>query len=118
MGDLDVLTVTLALAGLVCLYGAISNRNPLDVIKLTLQGKDLSEASPLAKSQGSSPPPGTLEVPNQDGGPPTQVPLLPFPFFIPNPIAPGLPIPLLISQDTPEQYRVPYSPGNGGGAFV
>ncbi len=48
MGDLDVLTVTLALAGMVVLYGAIKNKNPLDVIKLTLQGKPLDLAGPLA----------------------------------------------------------------------
>jgi len=48
MGDIDVLTVTLALAGVIILYGAIKNKNPLEVLKLTLQGKDINLAKPLA----------------------------------------------------------------------
>lgn len=52
MGDFDVLTITLALAGTVILYGAIKNRNPIDVIKLTLQGKPLDSATPLFTASG------------------------------------------------------------------
>jgi hypothetical protein len=61
MGDLDVLTVTLALAGVVILYGAIKNKNPLEVLKLTLQGKDINLAKPLATptAVGASPSAGT-----------------------------------------------------------
>lgn len=116
MGDIDVLTVTLALAGLVCLYGAITNRNPLDVIKLTLQGKDLSEAGTLAAAPF-----------NPDTTPygPGAIPRDSLPPEIGKQLGPGeqvLPILPGEQQPTPGggvvRYRVPYSPGNGGGTFV
>lgn len=46
--ELETLTVLMVVAGATILYGAITNRNPLDVIKLTLQGKDISEARQLS----------------------------------------------------------------------
>jgi hypothetical protein len=46
--ELDTLTVFMAVAGATILYGAITNRNPIDVIKLTLQGKDIKQARTIA----------------------------------------------------------------------
>ena len=54
--ELETLTVLMVVAGATILYGAVTNRNPLDVIKLTLQGKDLSEARQLSSGlSGSNP---------------------------------------------------------------
>lgn len=54
--ELETLTVFMAVAGTVMLYGAITNRNPIDVIKLTLQGGDISQARPLSTTlSGSNP---------------------------------------------------------------
>lgn len=39
--------VLITIAGFVILYGAVANRNPLDVIKLTLSGGDISDAAPI-----------------------------------------------------------------------
>lgn len=56
--ELDTITVVMAIAGAVMLYGAIKNKNPLEVIKLTLQGKNPGDAAGL--SNGASG--GTTEV--------------------------------------------------------
>lgn len=45
--ELDVLPVVLAIAGFILLYGAVQNKNPLEVIRLALQGKDPSSASAI-----------------------------------------------------------------------
>jgi hypothetical protein len=52
----------MAITGAVILYGAITNRNPIDVIKLTLQGKDISEARNI-----STPMKGASNEPVQGG---------------------------------------------------
>jgi hypothetical protein len=53
--ELETLTVLMAIAGAVVLYGAITNRNPLDVIKLTLQGKDISAARTISTGLAAKP---------------------------------------------------------------
>lgn len=68
--ELDTLTVVMAVAALTMLYGAVTNRNPLEVVQLAVQGKDISGASPLSTPQSSAPPgavdgatlPGTPEA--------------------------------------------------------
>lgn len=54
--ELSTVTVVVGIAGGIVLYGAVTNRNPLDVIKLTLQGQDISKARPLADAFGSGAP--------------------------------------------------------------
>ncbi|AEA29082.1 hypothetical protein Psed_7025 (plasmid) [Pseudonocardia dioxanivorans CB1190] len=57
------MTVVMAIAGATLLYGAIKNRNPIDVIKLTLQGKDIKGAKPLSGSgdpNNLTAPPGAI----------------------------------------------------------
>lgn len=51
--ELDTITVVMAIAGAVMLYGAIKNKNPLEVIKLTLQGKNPGDAAGLSNAGGS-----------------------------------------------------------------
>ncbi len=48
MAELNTPTVIIGIAGGVLLYGAITNRNPIDVIKLTLSGGDITKARPLS----------------------------------------------------------------------
>jgi hypothetical protein len=54
--ELETLTVLMAIAGATILYGAITNRNPIDVIKLTLQGEDISKARQLSSGLAGSNP--------------------------------------------------------------
>lgn len=42
--EISTVTVIVGIAGAILLYGAITNRNPIDVIKLTLQGQDIATA--------------------------------------------------------------------------
>lgn len=67
--ELEVLPVVLALAGFILLYGAVQNKNPLEVVKLALQGKDPSTASPIF-----TPGPGlfTETVPGSGSGDPRE----------------------------------------------
>lgn len=58
--ELETITVVMAVAGMVLLYGAVKNKNPLEVIKLALQGKDINSAPPL--STGSNP--NAINIPN------------------------------------------------------
>lgn len=50
--ELETITVVMAVAGMVLLYGAVKNKNPLEVIKLALQGKDVNSAAPLSTGGG------------------------------------------------------------------
>lgn len=50
--EIEVLPVIMALAGFILLYGAVKNLNPLEVVKLSLQGKDPSKASPIFVPSG------------------------------------------------------------------
>lgn len=61
MNRLQTLPVVVGLAGFVILYGAITNRNPIDVVKLTLTGGDLSKAAPIYTPSGSATPPGAVD---------------------------------------------------------
>lgn len=54
MMELETLTVVMAMAGVLMLYGSITNRNPLDVIQKALRGQDISTAAPLS-GKGSQP---------------------------------------------------------------
>lgn len=51
--EIETITVVMAIAGAVLLYGAIKNKNPIDVIKLTLQGKDPNTAPGLGGGDSS-----------------------------------------------------------------
>lgn len=51
--------VLMGIAGAVILYGAVTNRNPIDVIKLTLQGQPLDKARPISHP-GTGFGPGTI----------------------------------------------------------
>lgn len=53
--ELETTTVVMGIGGAVILYGAITNRNPIDVIKLTLQGRPITEARPIANFAGNNP---------------------------------------------------------------
>lgn len=46
--DIEILPVVMLVAGMVLLYGAVRNKNPLQVVQLALQGKDISTAAPIA----------------------------------------------------------------------
>ena len=64
--DLDVMTVALALAGTVMLYGAIKNKNPIGLVKAVLSGQSPETAPPLVTSgPGINP-----STPGSVGGPP------------------------------------------------
>lgn len=54
MNRLQLLPIVLGIAGFIVLYGAIENKNPLDVVKLAVQGKDLAGAAPLSGSGGNT----------------------------------------------------------------
>jgi hypothetical protein len=51
--EFNTTTVLVGIGGAVVLYGAVTNRNPIDVIKLTLQGKDIAGARPLSTSSST-----------------------------------------------------------------
>lgn len=70
--ELETLTVVMAVAGLVLLYGAVTNRNPLEVIQKAVSGEDISTASPLSRSGGTAgndPPPGAVDGSTLPGTP-------------------------------------------------
>ena len=46
--ELETITVIMAIAGAVLLYGAVKNKNPIEVIKLTIQGKNPADAAALS----------------------------------------------------------------------
>lgn len=46
--ELETLTVVMAVAGMVLLYGAVTNKNPLDVIQRALRGEDINQSAPLS----------------------------------------------------------------------
>lgn len=63
--ELETLTVVMAVIGMTLLYGAVTNRNPLDVVTLALQGKPIAGAAPIS---------GSGEEPDKEGtlGPDTE----------------------------------------------
>lgn len=50
--ELETLTVVMAVAALVMLYGAVTNRNPLEVIQRAVSGEDINGAAPLSTGGG------------------------------------------------------------------
>ena len=62
--EISTVTVVVGIGGAVILYGAVTNRNPIDVIKLTLQGKDISAARPLSNAFGGQPKGASAETPD------------------------------------------------------
>lgn len=51
--ELETLTVVMAVAAMVMLYGAVTNRNPLEVIKAAVSGEDITAAAPLSTGAGA-----------------------------------------------------------------
>ena len=89
--DIETLPVVMAVAGLVLLYGAIFNKNPVEVVRLALTGKDPSTAKPIATPP---PPAGGILGPDRDPNEPgNQGYLAPGPGDLggnqPPPLAPG-----------------------------
>ncbi len=101
IGNLQTLPLVVGVAGAVLLYGAVTNRNPLDVIKLALTGKPLNTAKPLFNAgastggpttslngptlpgTGSSAPGAPNSGLSNDGAGPTNVPAKPLVFQTP-----------------------------------
>lgn len=61
--DLETLPVVMFITGMILLYGAITNRNPVDVVQLALQGKDISAAAPISTAgiNTDAPGPGAVD---------------------------------------------------------
>lgn len=112
--DFEALPVVVLVAGMVLLYGAIKNKNPIGVIQAALTGKDLSTVAPLmgaANTAGPGAIPGTAlpGTPGADGDARTDPPS-----FDPNrdsilPNYGGSTSPRI----PPVSYQVPFNPGNG-----
>lgn len=45
--DIEIVPLLMTVGGAVLLYGAIKNRNPIDVVKSALSGKSIADAKPL-----------------------------------------------------------------------
>lgn len=67
--ELNAVTVAMAVVGAVCIYGAVTNRNPIDVVRLTIQGEDISTARPLSTGGGAAPGPGARDGATLPGTP-------------------------------------------------
>lgn len=52
---MDTLPVVVGIAGAVLVWGAIRNKNPVDAIKLVLQGKDPNGARPISSTSVAIP---------------------------------------------------------------
>lgn len=74
--DIEIVPLMMVVGGSVLLYGAIKNKNPIEVVKLALTGKPISGAKPLnsnavGENQGAGPGaiPGTQlpGTPKKDG---------------------------------------------------
>lgn len=69
--DLEVLPIVLIISGFIGLYSSVMNRNPLQVVKLSLQGKNPSEAAPITtlappRNTATAPP---VNVPSSNTAP-------------------------------------------------
>lgn len=73
---LSTLNVVVTVAGAVTLYAAIRNKNPIDVIKLSLTGKSLDTARPVV-------PTAPLYVDPADVTPPADGPVQPAVYTVP-----------------------------------
>lgn len=65
---MELLPVISLLGGVVLMYGAVKNKNPIGVIQAALTGKDLNSVPPLMQDS-SSPLPGTIPVDKLPGTP-------------------------------------------------
>lgn len=54
MDRIKLLPIVLGITGFIVLYGAIQNRNPIDVVRLAVQGEPISGAAPLDGSSGNN----------------------------------------------------------------
>jgi len=52
--ELETIPVVILVGAIVLLYGAIRNKNPIDVIKLALSGKSLDGAKPMMTGGGAT----------------------------------------------------------------
>jgi hypothetical protein len=60
----SLIAVLVLLIGGLLIYSGVKNRNPIDVIKLALQGKDIGGAAPLSNPSNSSTGTGSLSPAN------------------------------------------------------
>lgn len=68
--DFELLPLIALIAGGVLLYGAVANKNPVEVIKAALTGQDLSKVPPLQGPDATSTGPGAIpgnQVPGTPG---------------------------------------------------
>jgi len=62
---MDLLPVVIGVAGGVLVWAALKNKNPLEVIQLALQGKDVNTAKPMFAV--AAVPPALPSTPNEGG---------------------------------------------------
>ena len=65
---MDTLPVVVGIAGAVLIWGAIRNKNPVDAIKLVLQGQDPNSARPISNT-GVTMPAGAVPSESLPGTP-------------------------------------------------
>ena len=66
---MDLLPVVIGVAGGVLVWAALKNKNPLEVVQLALQGKDVNTAKPMfAPLPAGTTPPALPNTPNEGGG--------------------------------------------------
>lgn len=68
--EFDTLPIVILVAGMVLMYSAISNRNPIDVLNISLTGGDLDTARPIMTDSSNAPPgPGAVDGATLPGTP-------------------------------------------------
>lgn len=115
--EIELLPVVMTVAGIVLLYGAVTNRNPLDVVKLALQGKDVSAAAPISAPGGTRTGPFTEEIPGEASADPRQLHSDGTPRLFPNGTPRYLddPNPNSLPDGDPRRRYVPWpEPGTSG----
>jgi hypothetical protein len=65
---MDLLPVVIGVAGGVLIWAALKNKNPLEVVQLALQGKDVNTAKPMFAAAVPAVPPALPNTPNEGGG--------------------------------------------------
>lgn len=61
--DIEIVPLMMVVGGSVLLYGAIKNKNPIDVVKNALTGKSLASARPLNSAAAGNPGAGPGSIP-------------------------------------------------------